>query len=158
MKISVLLMLLFNLLFGNYNFKEIRYIDALEMDRSKYGNMKLENNQLSLEYTKPIKETIIYKEEKLVIEKEETIQEYSFSEYPRLRYMGLILKYIITNDYEYLDDFFDIKITHDLILLEAKPVIYNIVESIEIIKSENKLRKIIMQMTNKDIITIETIN
>jgi len=158
MRISVLLMLMFNLLFGNYNFKEIRYIDALQMDRSKYGNMKLENNQLFLDYTKPIKETIIYKEDKLVIEKEETIQEYSFNEYPRLRYMGLILKYIITDDYQQLEDFFDIKITRDLILLEAKPVIYNIVESIEIIKSENKLRKIIMNMTNKDIITIETIN
>lgn len=158
MKIFVLVMFTLNLLFGNHNFKETRYIDALQMDQSKYGIMKLENNQLFFDYTKPIKETIIYKKEKLVIEKEETIEEYYFSEYPRLRYMGLILKYIITDDYQQLDNFFDVKITHHLILLEAKPVIYNIVESIEIIKRDDKLHKIIMNMTNKDIITIETIN
>jgi len=158
MRVFLLVTFTLNLLFGNHDFKETRYIDALQMDQSKYGNMKLENNQLHLIYTNPIKEEIIYEEEKLVIIKDENINEYFFIEYPTLRFMGLILKYIITDNYLQLDNFFDVKITNDLVVLEAKPVIYNIVESIEIVKRDDKLRKIIMNMTNKDIITIETIN
>ena len=159
MKIILLTLLLISgLLSSNINFKELRYLAALDFEREKQGILEIEGNSLVLNYSKPSIETISYLSDKLTILKDDTLVEYSFNEYPQAQYMGLILKAIIKDEYESLDELFEIKIEKEFISMIAKPIIYNTIVSIEVFKNSKDVNKIIIYMTNKDKITIETIN
>lgn len=159
MKIILLTLLLVSgLLSSNINFKELRYLAALDFEREKQGVLEIEGNSLVLNYSKPSIETISYLSDKLTILKDDTLVEYSFDEYPQAQYMGLILKAIIKDEYESLDELFEIKIEKEFVSMIAKPIIYNTIVSIEVFKNSKDVNKIIIYMTNKDKITIETIN
>ena len=131
---------------------------ALDFDRAKYGSLDIKDGVLILNYIKPVKETISYFDDKLTILKVDELLEYSFEEYPNAKYMGLILKAIIKNEYETLDELFDIKKEKESIEMISKPIIYNTIISIDISKVNKIVNKIIINMTNKDKITIETVN
>jgi len=156
----ILSILLFTivLLSETINFKETRYMAALDFDRAKYGSLDIKDGVLILNYIKPVKETISYFDDKLTILKVDELLEYSFEEYPNAKYMGLILKAIIKNEYETLDELFDIKKEKESIEMISKPIIYNTIISIDISKVNKIVNKIIINMTNKDKITIETVN
>ena len=159
MKIILLtLFLISGLLSSSINFKEFRYLAALDFEREKQGNLEIKDNSLVLNYSKPDIETISYLSDKLTILKNDTLVEYNFEEYPKAEYMGLILKAIIKDEYESLDELFEIKSEKEFISMTAKPIIYNIIVSIEVFKNSKDVSKIIINMTNKDKITIETIN
>ena len=159
MKIILLTLLLISgLLSSSINFKEFRYLAALDFEREKQGNLEIKDNSLVLNYSKPDIETISYLSDKLTILKDDTLVEYNFEEYPKAEYMGLILKAIIKDEYESLDELFEIKSEKKFISMIAKPIIYNIIVSIEVFKNSKDVSKIIINMTNKDKITIETIN
>ena len=159
MKIILLTLLLISgLLSSSINFKEFRYLAALDFEREKQGNLEIKDNSLVLNYSKPDIETISYLSDKLTILKNDTLVEYNFEEYPKAEYMGLILKAIIKDEYESLDELFEIKSEKEFISMIAKPIIYNIIVSIEVFKNSKDVSKIIINMTNKDKITIETIN
>jgi|GEM_PF-5034531 len=159
MKIILLTLLLVSaLLSSSINFKEFRYLAALDFEREKQGNLEIKDDYLVLNYSKPSIETISYLSDKLTILKDDTLVEYSFNEYPQAQYMGLILKAIIKDEYESLDELFEIKIEKEFVSMIAKPIIYNTIVSIEVFKNSKDINKIIIYMTNKDKITIETIN
>ena len=159
MKIILLTLLLISgLLSSSINFKEFRYLAALDFEREKQGNLEIKDDSLVLNYSKPDIETISYLSDKLTILKNDTLVEYNFEEYPKAEYMGLILKAIIKDEYESLDELFEIKSEKKFISMIAKPIIYNIIVSIEVFKNSKDVSKIIINMTNKDKITIETIN
>ena len=136
MKIILLTLLLVSgLLSSNINFKELRYLAALDFEREKQGVLEIEGNSLVLNYSKPSIETISYLSDKLTILKDDTLVEYSFDEYPQAQYMGLILKAIIKDEYESLDELFEIKIEKEFVSMIAKPIIYNTIVSIEVFKN-----------------------
>ena len=158
MRLLIFLFILYTCSIGSSDFKETRYIDAIGINQYKYGNMNLENNILTLTYIRPKQETISYKEDKLTIEHNTETKTYTFKEYPDLEYMGIFLKAIINNNYNSLGNLFLIKKKNNTVMLDAKPVINNIIEYIEIKKDKFKLKEINIYMTNKDNITIEIIN
>ncbi|MEA3553858.1 MAG: hypothetical protein U9R39_05600 [Campylobacterota bacterium] len=158
MKIILLtLFIVSGLLSSTINFKEFRYLAALDFEREKQGVLEIKENSLVLNYSKPDIETISYLSDKLIILKDDTLVEYSFEEYPKAEYMGLILKAIIKDEYESLDELFEIKKEEKLVSMIAKPIIYNTIVSIEVFKNSKEVSKIIINMINKDKITIETI-
>jgi hypothetical protein len=133
-------------------------MEALDMEREKNGNLLVKDDNLIIKYTKPTVETISYLSDKLTILKDGETKEYSFEEYPKVQYMGLILKAIIKDEYSSLSELFETNIKKQNIELTAKPVIDDIMSSIDIIKVKNNVKKITIYMINKDKITIETIN
>ena len=159
MKIILSTLLLIScLLSSTISFKELRYMDALDFEREKQGTLEIKGELLVLNYSKPSKEIISYLIDKLTILKNDTLVEYTFEEYPKAEYMGLILKAILKDEYEILNEFFEIKKEEKFVSMIAKPVIYNTIVSIEVSKNNNVVSKIIINMTNKDKITIETVN
>lgn len=158
MKFIILSVFLYLGLFANMSFKETKYMAALDFEKSKYGNLHIENSNLIIDYSKPIKETISYFNDKITILINNKLDEYSFVEHPNAQYLGLILKAIINDNYALVDELFDIKKKKEEILLNAKPIIYSYIQSIEIVKSKKLIKNIIIHMTNQDKITIETIN
>jgi len=145
-------------MFADMNFKETRYMAALDFEKSKYGNLHMDNENLIINYTKPIQETISYYNDKITVLAKDKLDEYSFQEHPNAQYLGLILKAILNNNYATVDELFEIKKEKQEIQLKAKPIIYSYIESINIIKHKKSIKNIIIYMTNKDKITIETIN
>ncbi|MEA3498274.1 MAG: hypothetical protein U9R16_04360 [Campylobacterota bacterium] len=159
MKIILLLFLHFMFLFSTeIGFKETRYMVALDFERVKHGSLFVKEENLIIKYTKPSVETISYLSDRITILKDEETLEYTFEEYPKSQYMGLILKAIIKDEYSTLDEMFEVKKENNIVKLLGKPIVYSIIESISIEKSDNLNKKIIINMTNKDIVTIETIN
>jgi len=154
----ILLIFLYLSMFADMNFKETRYMAALDFEKSKYGNLHIDNENLIINYTKPIQETISYYNDKITVLAKDKLDEYSFQEHPNAQYLGLILKAILNNNYATVDELFEIKKEKQEIQLKAKPIIYSYIESINIIKHKKSIKNIIIYMTNKDKITIETIN
>ncbi len=144
-------------LFANITFKETRYVSALDFERELYGNLIVSDEVMTISYTKPIKETIIYHTNKLIILRGDDKKEIMFEDYPQAKYMGLILKAIINSEYESLNELFTIKKKGLTIDLEAKPAIANEILLIEILKNDkNSIKTIKINMSNDDKITIET--
>lgn len=158
MRFIILLIFLYLSMFADMNFKETRYMAALDFEKSKYGNLHIDNENLIINYTKPIQETISYYNDKITVLAKDKLDEYSFQEHPNAQYLGLILKAILNNNYATVDELFEIKKEKQEIQLKAKPIIYSYIESINIIKHKKSIKNIIIYMTNKDKITIETIN
>ena len=158
MRFIILLIFLYLSMFADMNFKETRYMAALDFEKSKYGNLHMDNENLIINYTKPIQETISYYNDKITVLAKDKLDEYSFQEHPNAQYLGLILKAILNNNYATVDELFEIKKEKQEIQLKAKPIIYSYIESINIIKHKKSIKNIIIYLTNKDKITIETIN
>ncbi len=159
MKIIMLILLQLTISFSNkIEFKETRYMVALDFEREKYGSFSEKEENLIIKYTRPSIETISYLNDRITILKDGKVSEYTFDEYPKSQFMGLILRSIINDEYTSLDELFEIKKEKKMVSLTGKPIIYGIIESIEVEKNNKIIKKIIINMTNKDIITIETIN
>ena len=159
MKILFLSLSLYLVLLCDTKFSETKYLSALDVEMTKYGIMNLENNILTLKYKKPKVEVITYYEDKLSLQNDkDEIKEYTYEEHPQIEYFGLLLKAIVNNSYESLDNMFTIKQEKNKKILSAKASISGTVDYLEVFHKNKKLSSIIFYMTNKDKITIETIN
>jgi len=158
MKLIIIIAILCLNAFSDINFKETRHMDAIDIQREFLGSIKLDGENIVIIYTKPNMKTISYYENKVTIKSDDDqLKEYSFNEYPQAQYMGLILKAMVQDDYNSLDEFFDITQNKQTITLDAKAIIYATVGSIEVIKVGNVTKSIVMNMSNKDTIKIEII-
>lgn len=158
MKIFLIIALFSYSLFASIEFKETRYMAALDFDKERHGVLDITDKLLILKYQEPSVETITYSQTKISIKTDDDLKEYTFKEYPQAEYMGLILRTIINENYNSLDNMFEVTKNKDEVILTSLPIISNMVEYIEI-KKTNKLKKtIILFMTNSDKITIETYN
>ena len=159
MKILFLFITLFSSLFADMKFTETKYLSALDLETTKQGSMKIDDDSFTITYIKPTKEIITYLEDKLTLQNDqEEVKEYTYEEHPKLEYFGLLLRSIVNDSYENLDNMFNIKDELDKKILTAKSSISGTIDYIEVLKKDNKLSSIILYMINKDIITIETIN
>jgi len=158
-KILFIILSFYMILLSDIKFTETKYLSALDIDMSKYGTMNFKNNILSLKYTKPTQEIITYYEDKLVLENDNSeITEYSYKEYPQIEYFGLLLKSIVSNQYENLENMFTMEIKENKRTLTAKSSVSGTIDYLEVLHKNKKLSSIIFYMTNKDRITIETTN
>jgi len=158
MKILLICSLLISSLFASIEFKETRYMAALDFDKERYGVLTITEETLILSYKKPSIEIITYSDTKITIQSEDDTKEYTFEEYPRAKYMGLILRTIINKNYDSLDNIFKVSKVEDLLLLKSLPIISDMVEYIEVQENINSKRIMTLFMSNKDKITIETSN
>ena len=156
MRIVLIIGLLVYSLFASIEFKETRYMAALDFDKERYGLLDITDELLILKYKKPNIETITYSKEKIIIQNKDNTKEYTFEEYPKAKYMGLILRSIINKNYNLLDNMFKVSKENNSIFLTSLPIISNMVEYIEIKENVKSKRVIILFMTNSDRITIET--
>ena len=159
MKVLLLLISIYIFMFAEIKFSETKYLSALDVEMTKYGSMNYEKNILKLSYIKPVKEFITYYEDKLILQNDKNeSKEYTYEEHPSIEYFGLLLKSIVSNSYENLDNMFEVKDAKDKKVLTAKSSISSTVDYLEVFNKDNNLSSVIFYMTNKDKITIETIN
>jgi hypothetical protein len=146
-------------LFADIKFSETKYLSALDIKTTKYGSMNIKQDSFIITYTKPTKEIITYLEDRLTLTNNKNItNEYTYEDHPSLEYFGLLLKSIVNDSYENLDNMFEIKDEENIKTLTAKSGISGTIDYIEVLNKDKKLSTIKLFMINKDIITIETIN
>jgi hypothetical protein len=131
-------------------------MSALGIDFVKYGNLEVKQDFLIIKYTKPKEQTIKYFEDKIEIYQNNNINTYNFDKYPKAQYMGLILRAIVNDNYALVNNLFKVIKKNKNISLLAKPIVSDYILDIQV--SKNKKDTIIINMTNKDKITIETYN
>lgn len=158
MKFLILILIFPMFIFADMPFKETRYIDSIDSTRVLYGALEIKNDVLSLVYTKPNKETIIYDNNKMTIQNNGKIKEYLYTKYPHFEYMKIILTSITEDNYTVLNELFMVKISQNAIFLEAKKKVSKAITSIEILKNRKQIETITINMSNSDKITIETIH
>jgi len=158
-KILLVMVSFYLTLLSDVKFSETKYLSALDVEMTKYGVMNFKENILTIKYTKPKDETITYYDDKLTLQSNvNESKEYTYEEHPKLEYFGLLLKSIISNTYENLDNMFEIKNNNDNKTLTSKSSVAGTIDYLEVFHDNKKLSSIIFYMTNKDKITIETIN
>ena len=146
-------------LLSSTRFIETKYLSSLDMEISKIGIMELSNNILVINYEKPNIETIIYYEDKLTLKNDKNeITTYTYEEHPKIEYFGLLLKSIINNTYENLENMFKIKKEKNKRILTAKSSVSGTIDYLEVFYKDGKLSSINFHMINSDKITIETTN
>ena len=146
-------------LLSSTKFTETKYLSSLDMEMSKKGTMELTNNILTLNYEKPNIEIIKYYEDKLTLENDKKeITKYTYEEHPKVEYFGLLLKSIINNTFENLDNMFKIETEKNKRTLTAKSSVSGTIDYLEVFYKDGKLSAIIFYMINSDKITIETNN
>jgi hypothetical protein len=124
------------------------------MDLIKYGNLQIKNDILTVIYTKPKNEKIIYFEDRIEINNGDDKKVYSFEKYPKAQFMGLILRAIIEDNYTLVDNLFKVTKTKGIVTLIAKPIVSDYIDNITI--KHKAQYHIVLEMINKDKITIET--
>ena len=129
------------------------------MEMSKKGTMELSNNILTLNYEKPNIEIVKYYEDKLTLENDKKeITKYTYEDHPKIEYFGLLLKSIINNTFENLDNMFKIEKEKNKRTLTAKSSVSGTIDYLEVFYKDGKISAIIFYMINSDKITIETNN
>ena len=158
---KLILIIIFALnIMANIDFKETNIIAAIpDYEKVQYGSMDFSDDLIILSYTKPNLQTITYDKEKVSINTNEEIKEYYFEQYPKIEFIGLITKALITNSFETLDELFIKTIEQGDTILSAKPILRNVIDYIKIqYTKENKVNIITIYMENEDIRTIEIIH
>ena len=159
MKIFLLTITFWLCLFSDIKFSETKYLSALDIDMTKYGSMNYKNNILILTYARPSHEKIIYYEDRLTLQSDDSeITQYTYEEHPQIEYFGLLLKAIVGNNYDSLSNMFEITKENNAKILTAKASVSSTINYLEVVHKNSKLKRIIFYMTNEDKITIETIN
>ena len=159
MKILFIIISFYLSLLSDVKFTETKYLSALDIEMTKKGIMNLSNNILTLNYTKPSIEVVKYYEDKLTLQDDKNeLKEYTYEEYPKIEYFGLLIKSIVNNNYENLDNMFEIKKEKNKRTLTAKSSVSGTIDYLEVFNKDTKLSSIIFYMINDDKITIETTN
>ncbi len=150
------LVLITSLFSQTINFKEEKYIEALETQTKKFGTIEFKEDSIKSTY-KNSDETLLFKDETLYITKGSETQEIDLNrDMPKKIYFS-VLEAIYLDDLSNLELYFEIEKNNNLITLKPKSVVANYVKEIKF-KKTSKLDFLIIHMLNNDRIKIEQIN
>ncbi|EHP29894.1 hypothetical protein SMGD1_1370 [Sulfurimonas gotlandica GD1] len=154
---SKIIILILSFLIANadsFNFTELRYSDALGRSMELNGEISFLKNGLSINY-KESKKNLRLQDSKLTYKEDgqEIILDESQTQHI-IQYLETIIL-LHSGDGKLLKSMFDVEIHADKTLLKPKGSLRHFVNSIELEKSEKKLKEIKLFLKNSDKITIK---
>ena len=160
MKIIVLCFLSLLCLFANdaSEFKETRYLYALDKNITLEGFITFGEQNIIIEYTKPESKVLTYFEEKLSIQDQNGYKIIDAQSMPSMNYFFMIIKAVHDENKTLLASFFDAIENGDETLLTPKGVAAEVLEEVRISRQEKKLKSLHVKIKNGDRITIEIRN
>ena len=139
------------------NFKETKYIYALDNEFSKKGIIDFKKELISLKYLNSEKTVSSDKEFIYIKEKGET-KKYTKDEEVQYSIFFSVLKAVYENDLNGFSDNFKVKQTGETELIPNNDYLASVIEKIIFKKSPEKLKYMIIYFTNQDTIKIEQID
>ncbi len=160
MKIIVLCLALLLSLFANdaSNFKETRYLYALDKNITLEGFITFGEQNIVIEYVKPESKVLTYFEEKLTIQDQNGYKVIDAQSMPSVNYFFMIIKAVHDENTLLLDTFFDAKTDGEETRLSPKGVAAEVLEEVRIIRHDKKLHSLHVKIKNGDRITIEVMD
>lgn len=155
-KIFILFIIVLNLFSKTIEFKEEKYIEALETSIDNYGYINFKKDSIEVSY-KNSNEVLIFKDDILLIKNTSNIEEIDLNRDLGKKIYFLLLNCIHTNDTSKLALYFKIKKDKKETLLIPKGQIANVIKKI-FFKKEKILKYLQINMQNKNRIRIEQIN
>jgi len=157
MKAFILCLLCSLVLFGatSSNFKETRYLYALDKNITLEGSITFGEQNIIIEYVKPESKVITYFEEKLTIQDQNGYHVIDAQSMPSLNYFFMIIKAVHDENSALLHSFFDAKTIGDETLLSPKGVAAEVLEEVRITRDAKKLKSLQVKIKNGDRISIE---
>lgn len=138
------------------NFKETKYIDALDNEIKKTGYIHFGKDFIETSYIND-EEVLLFKDEFLYIKKANESIEIDLNRDMAKKIYFTILEAIYLDDLTNLELYFEIKKENKKITLTPKSVVASYLKSIEF-KKDKKLEFLIIYMLNNDRIRIEQTN
>ena len=149
-------LLLFGATFSN--FKETRYLYALDKNITLEGFITFGEQNIIIEYVKPESKVLTYFEEKLTIQDQNGYNVIDAQSMPSLNYFFMIIKAVHDENSVLLDSFFDAKTKDNETLLIPKGVAAEVLEEVRIVRQAKKLKSLQVKIKNGDRITIEILD
>lgn len=155
-KILIIILVYINIYAEIVNFKEERYIDAIDNSFYKKGTIKFHKGTIEVSYKSETK-VLIYSRNKLIVKDKSQINEIDLEKNLHMKIFFNLLKYIYFNNKEELKVFFSIKQKDNTIYLKPKNLISNYISDISY-KKTHKLNFLEILLNNNDRIYIEEID
>lgn len=140
------------------NFKETRYLFALDKNVTLEGFITFGEQNIIIEYVKPESKVLTYFEEKLTIQDQNGYHVIDAQSMPSMNYFFLIIKAVHDENSVLLDSFFEAKTEGDETLLSPKGVAAEVLEEVRITRHIKELKSLQVKIKNGDRITIEIRN
>ena len=140
------------------NFKETRYLYALDKNITLEGFITFGEQNIIIEYVKPESKVLTYFEEKLTIQDQNGYRAVDAQSMPSLNYFFMIIKAVHDENSVLLDSFFDAKTEGDETQLIPKGVAAEVLEEVRIVRQTTKLKSLQVKIKNGDRITIEILD
>lgn len=137
----------------SFNFHEIRYSDAIDRSMELHGEISFYKNGLFIKYT-TTNESLKYDDGNLVYEQDGKPVDIDDSKAQNIIQYFEILMLVHSGDEALLKSMFEIEKNGNETTLKPTGSIRNYVKSIELVKSEQKLKSIKLFLKNNDHITI----
>jgi len=157
MKLLLYISLITTILFSQeINFKETKYIYALDNELHKNGTLNINKDTISLRYTNSDKK-IIYTNDNIQIKTKNTTEIYTHEESIEYNIFFQLVLGVYTNNSQILMENFTIKSQNEMTTLLPTEYLASVIETIEYKKEDDKLKYLKINFTNQDRITIEEI-
>ncbi len=138
------------------NFKENRYLYAIDNSFSKKGTIIFEKESIEVSYNLDSK-IMVYSNDKLTIKDGDEVYEVDLEKNIHMKVFFYLLEAIYYNRQDHLKEFFTIKDDNSTILLNPKDLVSNYISHISY-KKTKRLDFLEIKLNNKDRIYIEEIN
>jgi len=138
---------------SNINFKEEKYVSALQTSVYKYGNINIQANKIIVSYKNPNSSYIFY-EDYFILKDKNKEQKLNYDEKVELSLFYKLIT-LIYQDRQYdIQEFFQLKEDDGNIILIPNEYISNTIDKIEYKKEQNRLKFLKIYFKNEDYIKI----
>jgi len=138
---------------SNINFKEEKYVSALQTSVYKYGNINIQVNKIIVSYKNPNSSYIFY-EDYFILKDKNKEQKLNYDEKVELSLFYKLITLIYQDRQDDIQEFFQLKEDDGNIILIPNEYISNTIEKIEYKKEQNRLKFLKIYFKNEDYIKI----
>ena len=151
-----LLLLTTTLLWSGQSFKEYRYIYSIDKHLELSGVIEFESEKMEIRYREPQIRRIVYDGESMdTYDHDILTQHIDLASKPMMQlYMHFIFE-LYQGNFKALEENFNIAYEEDIVRLTPVPPADKVITSVEILRSDNEIRKIMTKMSNGDEITLD---
>jgi len=138
---------------SNINFKEEKYVSALQTSVYKYGNINIQANKIIVSYKNPNSSYIFY-EDYFILKDKNKEQKLNYDEKVELSLFYKLITLIYQDRQDDIQEFFQLKEDDGNIILIPNEYISNTIDKIEYKKEQNRLKFLKIYFKNEDYIKI----
>jgi len=138
---------------SSINFKEEKYVSALQTSVYKDGNINIQDNKITVSY-KNLNSSYIFYDSYFILKDKDNEQQLNYEDSVELSLFYKLISFIYKNRQDSIEDFFKIENIEGIYNLIPNEYISNAIDKIEFKKNLDKLEFLKIYFRNEDYIKI----